>query len=104
MRKMSNIKFEGTAIDNLYKDSGKFISYGIYPSMFIQGVYTSDISKSGFYNNKTIVSLKRPYIRGVELYAKYVNIPLIQGLWILLLILILILALLLLLRLSKHTE
>ena len=80
MEKMisKHIKYQGVPIDYLYKETDQFKSYGIYPSMFNQGAHTSDISSTDFYNGGIISNLKSPFIRGLEIYAKYINIPLNQ--------------------------
>ncbi len=83
-------KFTGIAIDDVYK-YGKYNTYGIYPCMFNQGSYTSDISNYDFYNRKEFHMFKQNYFRSVELYARYINIPLIQMKWIVFSLLVILL-------------
>lgn len=69
MKKLYKMKFSGTAIDYLYVNNNR--AYGIYPSLFYQRCSPSDISG----DITSIIPVKHWWFRGVEIYAKYVNLP-----------------------------
>ena len=85
MKKMYNLKFTGVAIDYYYLKTDH--AYGIYPSLFYQRGSTSDIG-GDFSSN---IPIKHWWYRAVEIYAKYINIPLnTLKYWLLFLLVIII--------------
>lgn len=75
MRKLIDLKYEGTAIDYYYIKHYK--QYALYPTLFFQGLSKSDIVSGGnwwsSYASKNSVS---KFYKCVETYAYYINYPL----------------------------
>lgn len=69
MKKLHKLQFTGTAIDYLYVQNKH--AYGIYPSMFYQKASCSDISG----DITSIIPVKHWWFRTVEIYAKFINLP-----------------------------
>lgn len=80
MEKILNYKYNGKAIDSIYVDEAN--SYYLYPSLFYQGDYGSDISKSYTKYYKLTTQL-------IEDYAYYIGEPIEFVISILIIILIL---------------
>lgn len=72
MKQCYDMKFIGVPIDYLYLNGPE--SYGLYPSFFAQRASKSDISGDAW----NLIPFKHSYFRFVELYARYINIPLIK--------------------------
>ncbi len=84
MAKMIHFNYMNIHIDRIFSQCRK--AYGIYPCFFYQGASASDLSTSAWDE----WAVKPGWFRGVELYAYYVNLPLIT-LFIILIVIVLLL-------------
>ena len=72
IKKFYNISYEGTAID-VYYNNNCFKSYGIYPSLFYQFGFTSDITHGFNVHNKISPKLIKNYTTFMEKYCFYIG-------------------------------
>ncbi len=84
--------YNNTTIDKVYRDTAK--SYAIYPSLFYQNTLESDIRKDGTEKLGAKTDSEDDLMnrfRWAELYTKYINIPIINLIFLIILIIIIIL-------------
>jgi len=96
MKKLYDLKFNGTPIDYLYRDY-ECKSYGIYPSLFYQRSSKSDIGGDII----STIPIKEHWFRVVELYAIYINVPIDTLSRILIVVIILIVILVIYWKLTR---
>ena len=82
---MIDLAYTGVAIDYIYVNNPN--SYGIYPSLFYQRSSASDISG----DMTSTIPIKHWWFRVVEMYARYINLPLNRPDYIMLIILVVVL-------------
>ncbi len=75
MKRLINLKYEGMAIDYIYVNCFPK-SYALYPTLFYQGLYESDLGYNFWADYGTPDRISTFY-RCMECYAYYVNYPLI---------------------------
>ena len=90
MKKIMNRPYDGTAIDKIYLKNEN--SYAIYPMQFYQNESASDISSSAPIRG----------LRYSEIYAYYVNYPILYFISIFFVILLLFIIFVLLKKMNKN--
>ena len=76
MERLIGMKYIGIPIDYLYMQLDQ--CYAIYPTMFYQGLSPSDITTTKIYSSIQNPSIVRFYYRLQEMYAYYIQIPLLS--------------------------
>lgn len=69
MKRLYNLKFDGTPIDALYLNNPN--TYGVFPSLFYQNAWGSDIGNTSWNSFK----YKNLWFNTLESYARFVNKP-----------------------------
>ena len=88
MKKLKDLKYSGTPYDYLLRDN--FRCFSIYPSIFYQGNFSSDISKYMDIHKIIRFDIVLLWVKINEIYAYYIGVP-ILNLSLLLLLLLFIL-------------
>jgi GR25 family glycosyltransferase involved in LPS biosynthesis len=91
MKKLINLKFDGTAIDYYYINNFNKC-YALYPTLFLQGLSKSDIGSNwwAYYGTKDRVAT---FYRCIEWYAYHINYPLTVVIPIVLIIILILIGL-----------
>ena len=74
MEQVVNLKYNGIPVDILYSYLSR--GHAIYPSLFQQGVFTSDLR-----SRIEAISVQSSMGSFIEWYATHINIPLYMLLW-----------------------
>jgi glycosyl transferase family 25 len=78
MRKLINLEYRGVPIDYYFMNKFKKSSYALYPTLFHQGLSSSDIVSSGnWWDSYATETSVKYFYRCVEFHAYYINYPLV---------------------------